>query len=81
MTCQIDIDDFRHDQVVGAAAHGHRHVQPPGTNCQHAESATVGGVAVRADGGIARDGEMLLVDLVTDTVGGLGKPNPEFSGG
>ena len=40
--------------IVGAAAHGHRHVQPAGADGQHADAAAGGGVAVGAQQGLAR---------------------------
>ena len=66
--------DARHGQVIGPAAHGHRHVEAARADGEHAGGAAERGVAVGAEDELARDAERLEVDLVADAVAGLGEP-------
>ena len=69
-----DADDARHGQVIGAASHGHGHVEPARSDGEHARRAAERGVAVRAEDELARHAERLEVDLVADAVARLGEP-------
>ena len=77
---EFHLDDPGHGDVVGPAAHGHRHVQPAGADGQHADAAAGGGVAVRADEGLARHAVALQVHLVADAVAGAGEVHPDLFG-
>ena len=42
LTGQTDADDLGHGDIIGAAAHGHRHVQAARAEGQHADAAAGG---------------------------------------
>ncbi len=65
---QPHADDLGRRQVVGAAAHGDRHVQAAGAYGQHAGAAGRRRVAVRAQQQVAGGAEALQVYLVADAV-------------
>ena len=76
-----DADDLGHGEVIGPAAHGHRHVEPARPDGEHARGAAERGVAVRAEDELPRPAEGLEVHLVADAVAGLGEPRPVARGG
>ena len=73
---EADAHDLRHGQVIGAAAHGHRHVEPARADGEHAGGAAERRVAVGAEEELPRHAEGLEVHLVADAVAGLGEPRP-----
>ncbi len=66
--------------MVLAAAHGHGHIHAPRPEGQHTDAAAGGGVAVRADEGLARGPEALQVQLVADAVARPGEVYAVLSG-
>ena len=70
---QVDPHHLRHGDIVGAAAHGDRHIQPARAEREHADAAAGGGMAVRADQGLTRDAEPLQMHLMADAVAGAGE--------
>ena len=77
---ELHPDDFRHIDVVRAAAHGHGHVHTAGTEGQHPDAASGGGVAVGANQGLSGNAEALQMDLMTDAVAGTGEPDAVLCG-
>src|SRR5206468_6078676 len=71
-----DPDDLGHGEVIGPAAHGHRHVEPARPDGEHARGPAERGVAVRAEDELPRPAEGLEVHLMADAVAGLGEPRP-----
>ena len=70
---QVDAYHFRHGDVVGAAAHGNRHIKAACADGEHTDTAACGGVAVGADQGLAGNAEALQMHLMADAVAGAGK--------
>ena len=70
---QVHLVHFRHGDVVRAAAHGHRHVQPPRAEGQHTDAAAGGGVAVGADEGLTGLAEAFQMHLMADAVARAGE--------
>ena len=77
---EVDLEHFRHRDVVRAAAHGDRDVHAPRAEGQHADAAAGGRVAVRADEHLARLAEALELHLVADTVARAGEPDAVLFG-
>ena len=73
LTGQLHLVHLGHGDVVGTAAHSHRHVQTARTHGQHTDAATGGGVAVGADEGLAGFAEALQMHLMADAVAGAGE--------
>ena len=77
---QPDAHHLRAGEIVGAAAHGHGHVQPAGADGQHADAAPGGRMAVGAQQRHAGHAEALQVHLVADAVAGLGAVDAVLAG-
>ncbi len=75
LACEVDFYNLGHGYVVSAAAHCNSYVKSACTHCKHADTAACGGMAVRADEGLARLAEALKVYLMADTVAGAGEPD------
>ena len=70
---QLYLEQFRHCNIIRAAAHSHRHVQSACAKGQHTDAAAGRGMAVRADERLARLAEPLQMDLVADAVARTGE--------
>ena len=73
---QLYPDHGRHIDIVSAATHGDRHVQPARSEGQHPDAACRGGVAVGADQSFPGDAEALQMHLMADSVSRAGIPDP-----
>ncbi len=78
---ETDVDDLGHLDVVRAAAHGDGDVETTGADGEFAQAAGGRRVGVRAEHGLAGRGEVLLVDVVTDTVARAREVRTERTGG
>ncbi len=76
-----DVDDFRHLDVVGAAAHGDGDIETARADRKLAKPTGGRRVAVRTQQCLAGRGEVLLVDVVTDAVAGPRKVRTEGARG
>ena len=77
---EVDLEHFRHGDIVRAAAHGDRDVHAARAEGQHTDAAAGGRVAVRADERLARLAEALKVHLMADAVAGAREPDAVLCG-
>ena len=77
---EVDLEHFRHGDVVRAAAHGDRDVHAARAEGQHTDAAAGGRVAVRADERLAGLAEALEVHLMADAVAGAREPDAMLCG-
>ena len=78
--CQLYLKHFGHRNIIRAAAHSDRHVQTACSESQHTDTAAGGGMAVRADEGLAGLAETFQMHLMADTVTGTGEVNAVLGG-
>ena len=70
---QFYLDNLRAGDVVRTAAHCHCNIQTAGTHGDHTDTAACGGMAVRADQGLARHAKALQMHLMADTIARTGE--------
>jgi hypothetical protein len=75
-TLQSDLDDLWHLDVVGSTPHRDGDVETARPDGELSDAARCGGVRVRAEQRLSRCGEVLAVDVVTDTVSRPGEVRP-----
>ena len=68
LACEVNLNNFRHCDVISAAAHRYRNVKSARAHREHTYTAACGSVAVRADKRFAGLAETFQMNLVADTV-------------